>query len=430
MPQAAPRATPSRERYALGVLLAINTLNFFDRQVLSAVAEPLRREWRLGDGELGALSTAFTLIYAFLGLPFGRLADTRSRKWLLAAGCCAWSVLTALQGAARGFWELLALRLGVGVGEATCAPAANSLIGDLVPPARRARALSLFMLGLPLGLALSYVVSGAVAEAFGWRAAFWVAGLPGVGVALLALRIDEPPRARATPAAATIASSYRALLAIPSFLWLVASGAIHNFNMYAISSFLSPLLMRYHGLSVGQAGLLSTLVYGVAGAVGLYAGGFLSDRLAVRRRDGRFRLIAFAALVSVPFAALALARPAGDAAGFAALMALAVTAMYVYYGSVYAALQDVVPAALRGTALALYFFAMYVLGASLGPYLTGLLSDRLTARAAAAAGSASLEAFRAEGLHGALHLVPALALLLALVMFAAARRAPADAAPA
>ena len=113
-------------RYALAVLLAINTLNFFDRQVLSAVAEPLRVEWRLSDTALGSLSTAFTLLYAFVGIPFGRLADTRRRTLILAGGCLVWSLLTAFSGFARGFWELFALRLGVGIGEASCAPAANS----------------------------------------------------------------------------------------------------------------------------------------------------------------------------------------------------------------------------------------------------------------------------------------------------------------
>jgi MFS family permease len=414
-------------RYAIAVLLAINTLNFYDRQVLSAVGEPLRREWRLGDAQLGALQTAFTLVYAFAGVPFGRLADTSSRRLILAAGCLGWSLLTALQGLARGFAELLALRLGVGIGEASCAPAANSLLADLVPRERRARALSVFMLGLPLGLALSFVVSGAVAQAFGWRAAFLVAGVPGLFASAAALFLKEPGRSAASFAGAPATGNpYAILLGIPTFLWIVASGALHNFNMYAISGFLSPFLMRYHGLSVAEAGLQATLVYGIAGAVGLYAGGFLSDRLAARRREGRLLLIAGSTSLSIPLAVLALARPRGDAASFAALMALAVLAMYVYYGSIYAALQDVVPASLRGTALALYFFAMYVLGASLGPFLTGVLSDRFSASAAAAAGGASLEAFRAEGLRRAFHVVPLLGVLVVVVTLKAARTAPAD----
>jgi MFS family permease len=193
--------------------------------------------------------------------------------------------------------------------------------------------------------------------------------------------------------------------------------------MYAISSFLSPLLMRRHGLGVGDAGLYSTLVYGLAGAVGLYAGGALSDRLQQQRRDGRLLLAAFSTLAAAPLVLLALGRPAGDATGFAALLALAVLLMYVYYGAIYAAIQDVVPSHLRGTALAFYFMAMYSLGASLGPLLTGSLSDALTLRAARAAASPDLEAFRPEGLLGALRVVPLLGVLLSATLFGAARAA-------
>ena len=180
--------------FAISVLFAINTMNFFDRQILGAVAEPIRKEWELSDGALGALGTAFTLLYAFVGVPLGRLADRTSRTRILFAGVLLWSVLTAASGAVRSFWQLFAFRLGVGVGEATCAPAATSLIADLVPAHRRARALSIFMLGLPVGVALSFAVSGAVARSYGWRAAFFVAGIPGLLCALAVLLVREPAR--------------------------------------------------------------------------------------------------------------------------------------------------------------------------------------------------------------------------------------------
>src|SRR5205807_8915723 len=140
--------------FTLGVLLAINTMNFFDRQILPAVQEKIRKEWNLSDSELGLLGTAFILLYAVVGLPLGRLADVGRRKWLLAGGVALWSLLTLGAGFAWSFWSLFVLRLGVGVGEASCAPTASSLIGDLVPAERRARAMAVFMLGLPLGRAL------------------------------------------------------------------------------------------------------------------------------------------------------------------------------------------------------------------------------------------------------------------------------------
>src|SRR5438067_2131380 len=176
------------------VLLAINTMNFYDRQVLAAVQEKIRTDWSLSDRALGSLGTAFILLYAAIGLPLGRLADLGRRPWILAAGVGLWSVMTVASGLAWDFWSLFVLRLGVGVGEASCAPTASSLIGDLVPAQRRARAMSLFMLGLPLGLALSFFISGAVAEYLGWPAAFFVAGVPGLFLAVAALFLVDPAR--------------------------------------------------------------------------------------------------------------------------------------------------------------------------------------------------------------------------------------------
>src|SRR5215207_2025334 len=150
--------------FTLWVLFAINAMNFFDRQILGAVGEAVRREWALSDGAMGALGTAFTLLYAFVGLPLGRLADRTGRKWILSAGAVAWRQLTVASGFARNLWQLFVFRLGVGVGEASCAPAATSLIGDLFPARGRAKALSVFMLGLPVGIALSVAVSGLIAR--------------------------------------------------------------------------------------------------------------------------------------------------------------------------------------------------------------------------------------------------------------------------
>ena len=184
----------SSSAFALFVLFAINLMNFFDRQILGAVGEQIRREWGLGDTALGALGTAFTLLYAFVGVPFGRLADRATRRYILAGGVFVWSLLTAGSGLARNFWQLFVVRLGVGVGEASCAPAAISLIGDLYRTQHRARATSIFMLGLPLGLGLSNYIGGTVAQQWGWRTALFIAAVPGLLCAVAALFIREPAR--------------------------------------------------------------------------------------------------------------------------------------------------------------------------------------------------------------------------------------------
>jgi MFS family permease len=422
--------------YALAVLFAINTMNFFDRQILGAVAEPVRREWALSDGALGALGTAFTLLYAFVGVPLGRWVDHAARTRTLAAGVLVWSVLTALSGAARSFWSLFAIRLGVGVGEATCAPAATSLIGDLFPPERRSRALSVFMMGLPVGTALSFGVSSLVAKAWGWRAAFFVAGLPGLLCAWAALKIPEPARGRAEAHAVGArrreGSPYVLVLSIPTMWWLILSGALHNFNMYALAAFLSPFLIRFHGVDLLDAGLIAMAVYGLSGVPGLLLGGLFGDAIMRRRKDGRLLVGTVASLLSLPPLLMALRRPAADTLTFALLMAAGCAALYVYYSTVYAALQDVIEPSLRGTAMALYFLAMYVLGASLGPLGTGLISDHFTREAAAAAGvveatARALEPYRAEGLRQALYVVPVVGLLVSAVLFAASRTVTRDA---
>jgi MFS family permease len=434
---------PARAWLTLAVLGGINFMNFYDRQILPAVQEQIRREWELSDSQLGLLGTAFILLYAVVGVPLGRLADVWRRTWVLAAGAAAWSVLTAASGFAWNFWSLFVCRLGVGVGEASCAPTASSLIGDLFGPERRARAMSIFMLGLPLGLAASFIVSGEITKRGGWQPAFFVAALPGLLLAAATLLLADPPRGSAdlghvrshASDALPFASAIRRVLAIPTIWWIIVSGALHNFNMYALGSFLSSFLQRYHGLDVARAGQISGLVYGF-GAVGMFLAGFVGDAAFRRRTSGRLDVAWIALLLAVPCLLLALAAPAGRPGHFAAWLLAACMLLYAYYGTVYAAIQDVIEPRLRGTAMAVYFCAMYLLGAVLGPVATGWISDELAGRAARLAGAApSLspggrllvpDEFRAIGLHQAMYVVPMLCAALVLVLFAASRTVSRD----
>jgi MFS family permease len=427
--------TKPRTIFAIAILFAINAMNFFDRNILGAVGELVRKDWQLSDTQMGWLGTSFTLLYAVVGVPLGRWADRGNRSRILAAGVFVWSLLTAASGMATSFLQLFLVRLGVGVGEATCAPAATSLIGDLVPSTGRAKALSIFMLGLPVGIALSYLVSGIVAHDYGWQTAFYVAGIPGLFCAVATLWITEPARGATEVhdigAARRAGSPYLLVLSTPTILWLIVSGALHNFNMYAIAAFLSPFLMRFHGLDVREAGLNSMFIYGLSGIPGLFIGGWLGDRVRRSRTNGRMLVGAFALLLSVPLVYLALGCSAGDTRGFFLLMGAGCGVMYVYYSTVYSTLQDVVEPSLRGTAMALYFCAMYVFGASLGPIGTGFLSDYFALQAAAEAGvavtnEASLTPFRAAGLHSAMYAIPVLGIVLAAVLLAASRTVTKD----
>lgn len=412
--------------YALTLLFGINLLNFYDRQVPGVVAEPMRKEFNLSDQELGWITTAFVLLYAAVSMPLGHWADVGRRKLILAFGVWVWSAFTFLSGLATGFWSLFALRLGVGVGEASCAPAGNSLIGDLFPREKRGRAIAVFMLGLPLGLGLSSFVSGEIAQhtEWGWRAAFYVAGIPGLLIGLLCLFIPEPARgaaeAHSLGAASREGSAILGLLRIPTLRWIILSGALHNFNMYAIGAFLSPYLQRYHGQSVGEAGRISGINYSFGG-LGILLGGWACDWLVRRRISGRLEVCAVALAIGGPCIYLALLQPPNQPWAFAAWLLPGCLMFYVYYAGVYAAIQDIVEPARRGTAMGLYFLAMYFLGAASGPVVMGWLSDRF-ARADAQTGVGPVSEWnKAVGLHNALFIVPALAVLLAVVLFVASR---------
>jgi predicted MFS family arabinose efflux permease len=395
------------------LLCLANVFNIYDRQALGALLEPLRREFHLSDTQLGALPTAFTIVYALAGLPLGRLADTWSRKRLLAIGVAVWAGLTGAGALAWSYGALFFTRMGVGVGEAVCAPAATSWIADLVPAARRARAMAGFMMAVPVGLMLSFAITGAVTQAYGWRAALAVAAVPAVVLVPLLLTRQDPP----LPSRSASGGHAGALLRIPALWWLAASGALANFILYTFSTFIAAFFSRYHGLSVAQAGLWAGIGSGAAGMLGALAAGALGDRV------DRLRLAAWStALSSVPAAFGLLLQP-GSAGIAVLLLMLAYGLLQMYYALVYAAIQDVAPPDLRGTAMAGYYLAMYLGGGSLGPLVAGRLSDYF-ARQAAGPG-ASTELARAAGLQHALFVIPALSAVLAAVLWASARSIPA-----
>jgi MFS family permease len=404
---------------SLAVLFFVNVLNYYDRQALGAVAEPLRREFGLSDAQLGGLSTLFIVLYAVAGLPLGRLADTWSRRKLMAIGVAVWAGLTALGAMAATYALLAATRLGVGIGEAVCAPAANSWIGGLVPAGQRARAMAGFMMAVPVGVMLSSAVTGPAAQAWGWRVALALAAAPAMLLVPALLWLKEPERAAASLTGRVAAPL--SLLRIQALWWIAASGAILNFALYSFSAFLPAFLKRYHGLSVAQAGLWTGIGSGVAGVAGAVLAGLWGDRIMNCWSNGRLLLAAGAALLAAPLAYIAIALPAGNSAGALALIMPAYGLLQMYYGLVYAAINDIVEPGLRGTAMAGYLLVTYLGGAAFGPLLTGMLSDHFARRAAGTA--AVTEAAKAIGLHQAMYVVPAMALVLAGVLWAGARAA-------
>jgi len=421
-----------KDRRLLLFLLAVNTVNFYDRQLLGAVTEPIRREWLLSDLQIGFLSTAFTLLYAGAGIPLGRMADTRSGKTVLQLGLLVWSLLTGLCSFAWNYWSLFLLRIGVGIGEACCAPTAISIIGKRFPVTGRSAATSLFMMGLPLGSALSYSLGGYLSHEYGWRWAFLTAGLAGILLAVIGRYGIEFAEERKTTVPQHEREKQRSgfplllsILRVPGFFWIILSGALHNFNLYAVSAFLPSFLVRYHRMDIANAGFTSGIAYALLGGIGMILGGFMGDRFRPGKHLPRNRLmLVFLTMIpTTPLCFLALSYPQGDVVPFALAFGAAAMLMYVYYPVTYAAIQDVSPKESQATAMSIYLAVMYFLGASLGPSVFGGLSDYFQKRIGSQSGLAiDRNWVEGEGLRQAMFLIPVLTMAVALTSLIAANR--------
>jgi MFS family permease len=410
----------------LFLLFLANLFNFFDRTIPAIIIEPIRMEWHLSDFQLGIIGTAFTLVYAIAGLPLGRIADNGSRRALMGWGLAIWSGLTAINGLMTSFWSFLIVRMGVGVGEASYAPAANSLIGDLFPAHKRSRAMGIFMLGLPLGLLLAYFTIGAMVKAFdSWRAPFFIAAVPGLVLAVFMFFIREPKRGAAESVQMSVEKidrPIRKVLSVPTFGWLVLAGLAFNFATYATNSFMVPMLQRYFQLSLQNAAMATGLIVGVTGLVGLTVGGWVADKVHQRWANGRLLLAAFSMLIATLTTGYALHAGRIEIGIFVGVFSIGWLFSYNFYTCVYTAIQDVVQPRLRATAMALFFAGLYLLGGGLGPVVVGLLSDHFAHAAMAAAGAEQMtEAFKAVGLHDAMYLIPVAIFLCLLFLLQASR---------
>jgi MFS family permease len=416
----------------LFLLFLANLLNFFDRTIPAIIIEPLRKEYALSDLQLGLVSAAFTLVYAIAGIPLGKLADTGARRKVLGWGLVVWSGFTGLNALAWNYWSFFLLRLGVGVGEASYAPAASSLIADLYPANRRARATGIYMLGLPVGLMLAFFTVGGMVTAFGsWRAPFLIASVPGLVLALFLFFIREPERGASEVARTSqqpVAQPMRTLLRIRTLTWLTLAGVTLNFATYAGNGFLVPLLQRYFELPLVQAAVVTGFITGVTGLVGLTLGGSIADRLHAKWERGRLTFGAVSLLAGAVGTGLALFSGKASVPLFAVCFGLGWLGVYNFYTCVYPAIQDVVEPRLRARAMALFFAGMYVLGGALGPAVVGGLSDAFTVAAMHEAGASEVtEAFKAAGLHRAMFLIPVMLLATAFFIQLASRSFVADA---
>ncbi|APW71669.1 spinster family MFS transporter [Sphingopyxis granuli] len=419
----AANVSPSYRRYILTLLLVVSTLNFLDRQIINILVEPIKQDLQLADWQLGMLTgLSFALFYSVLGLPIARLADRSNRPVIIGVSLLAWSAFTALCGLAGSFVQLLLARIGVGCGEAGGGPPSHSLIADFTTPQNRASALAYFSLGSPVGTLLGLGLGAIVADAFGWRMAFFVAAVPGILLAaVLMATVKEPRDLRSLKAGpkAGIRDAWIELRSKRTFWWICFAGAATSVATYGQGAFWSSFFLRVHGEEIAAlapagtgplvlVGLSLGLVKGLSGVAGVITGGLITDRLA--RNDLR-------SYCSVPAIALILASPAFVlvmlAPGFttaAGLLILPVFLSSLIFGPSFAAVQTLVSPGTRATAAAILLFILTLTGLGLGPLLIGIFSDLF----AASLGSA-------EGLRWAL-LLTAPANLVAGIGFWLARR--------
>ncbi|MBR7619148.1 MFS transporter [Phenylobacterium sp. 20VBR1] len=391
--------TPFDARYrafALSILLGAYILSFLDRQVVSILAEPIKQDLGLADWQLGMLTgLAFALFYTTLGIPIARLAERFSRPWIIAGCMALWSLFTVLSGRAQTFPQMLVARMGVGFGEAGCNPCAHSLIADYTPKEKRASALATYSLGIPIGSLLGLVMGGLIADAYGWRAAFLVAGAPGLVLALVAgIFLKEPRKHMAAiattqvEAAPPLSAALKVLAGKPTFWLMAVAAGIMAFVGYGQGAFNAAFFLRLHGdqlaalaapfglKSAGFLGLALGLIGGAAGIIGTLLGGWFADIAA--RKDARGYAV-------VPAAAAVLALPSYY---FIYTVADPMTALWLniipsvlgslWYGPVFATAQSVVPAHTRATAAALLLLVLNLIGLGLGPLFVGALSDGLS----------------------------------------------------
>ncbi|MHA3792201.1 spinster family MFS transporter [Rhizorhabdus wittichii] len=366
----------------MAMLLLAYTLNFIDRQIIGILAVPIKADLSLSDAQLGLMGgLAFALFYTGLGIPIAMLADRRDRSTIMTAALAIWSLMTALCGFAQNFWQLFAARLGVGIGEAGGVAPAYTLIADLFPPERRARALALYSFGIPIGSATGIVFGGVIATLIDWRSAFFIVGAAGLLLAPLFRRVVRDPRGD-RPAAGATAVGLRTVIATlltkPSF-WLLSVGAACSSMMgYGLFFWLPSFFVRSFGISLLEASLGYGAILLVAGLAGIWMGGALSDRLASRSKAYYALVPALAFVGTLPFYALGIS--AQSLLLSLALLLVPTALGLVWLGPVIAAVQAVVPASMRSTASAIFLFVNNLIGIGIGTPAIGWISDHLKAQ--------------------------------------------------
>ena len=365
-------------RRGLVVLSLINLFNYVDRYIIAAISESLRHSsLHISDLQYGLLGSGFIVVYMATAPVFGALGDTRSRPRLIALGVTIWSAATALGGLAWNFASLLAARAMVGVGEAAYGTISPSLLADYFKKEFRGRVFGVFFLAIPVGFGLGLAIGGLMDVHFGWRSAFFVAGIPGLVLAVLALKLHDPPRGAMDEAGPShtggVAAAYRSLLRNRPYVLTVLGYAAYTFALGGMALYIVKFLERVRGVSEGQASVGFAAVVILTGLIGIALGGWLSDKLLKVTKQSYLWVSGVATLIAAPLALVGLT--AATPAIYWTAIVLAQLLLFSSTGPVNSAIVNVVAPEIRATAVAVSIFTIHILGDVPSPTLIGAISD-------------------------------------------------------
>lgn len=366
--------------YVLSVLFVVYIFNFIDRQILAILLEPIKKDLQISDTALGFLTGfAFAVFYTVAGLPLARLADRWVRRSLIAISLATWSVMTALSGLSRGFTDLALARIGVGIGEAGASPPAHSILSDYFPPEKRATAIAIYASGIYVGVGLGYWIGGWINDAYGWRMAFFVVGLPGIFMALLVrFTIREPMRGMSEPQGASqqqysMKEAWRFFTSIPTGRYLALAGGLHAFVSYGLGTWIPAFFVRVHGMTPGELGQWLSWITAIGGGGGTFLGGWIADRWVYTQPLARPYLSLIGVLLAIP---TVVASVLIEDTRWALLMYLPASVFStLWIGPAFATAQDLVPPAMRAMASAVFLFITTIIGMGAGPQTVGILND-------------------------------------------------------
>ena len=380
-----PRPSNAYRAYVLCILVLVYTFNFIDRQIVGILAIPIKEDLGLTDTQLGLMGgLAFALLYTTLAIPIAMAADRMSRTWIMTGALVVWSGMTAVCGLAQNFWQLFLARVGVGIGEAGGVAPAYSLISDFFPPNQRARALSVYSFGIPIGSALGIVFGGIIATLVDWRFAFIVVGAAGILVApLFRATVREPVRGAfdakgSLSSAASLTEIMRVLMHKPSFWGLSLGASFSSMMGYGLFFWLPSFFVRSYEITLLNASLVYGAILLVGGIAGTWLGGSLADRFGENNRSAYARIPAFAFLATVPFYLVGVLSP--NLVISVLVMTVPTALGLAWLGPVISAVQHLVPPNMRATASAIFLFVNNLIGIGIGTFAIGAISDGLQER--------------------------------------------------